>query len=63
MNRNLATVAFAIAALGLVAVFNIIPGAGTSAGLVMLALGGVLFLGQLLEQSSLQFWRSESWTT
>jgi hypothetical protein len=57
MNRNLATVAFTIAALGLVALFNVIPGASTSAGLVMLAIGGVLFLGQLLERSRWQLWR------
>ena len=56
MNRNLTIVAFTIAALGFVAVFNIVPGAGTLAGLVMLALGGVLFTGQLLEGSRLRLW-------
>ena len=58
MNRNLTTVAFTIAALGVVAAFDIIPGAGTSAGIVLLAIGGVLFLGQLIEPSRLRLlWR------
>jgi hypothetical protein len=58
MNRNLTTVAFSIAALGLVAAFDIIPGAGISAGIAMLAIGGVLFIGQLIEPTRLRLRRS-----
>jgi hypothetical protein len=45
MNPNLTAVAFTIAALGLVAVFDFIPGAGLTAGMIMLAIGGVLLTG------------------
>ena len=53
MNLNLTTVAFTIAALGLVAGFDLIPGAGLTAGMIMLAIGGVLLTGQLLDTSKL----------
>jgi hypothetical protein len=56
MNHNLTAVAFTIAALGLVAVFEIIPGAGVPAGVALLAIGGVLFMGQWLEPSRLRLW-------
>ena len=56
MNRNLTAVAFTIAALGLVAVFDIIPGAGIPAGMALLAIGGVLFTGQVIESSRLRLW-------
>ena len=39
MNANLTTVAFTIVVLGLLATFDVIPGAGFSAGLVILAVG------------------------
>ena len=54
MNLNLTAVAFTIAALGLVALFDIIPGAGIPAGVALLAIGGVLFIGQLIESSRLR---------
>ncbi len=54
MNHNITAVAFTIVALGLVAAFDIIPGAGFSAGIAMLAIGGVLFISQLIEPN--RFW-------
>jgi hypothetical protein len=42
----------------LVAAFDIIPGAGISAGIAMLATGGVLFIGQLIEPTRLRLRRS-----
>jgi hypothetical protein len=54
MNRNLTTVAFSIAALGLVAAFDIIAGAGISARIAMLATGGMLLINQLVESTSLR---------
>ncbi len=56
MNRNLTAVAFTIAALGLVAVFDIIPGAGIPAGVALLAIGGVLVIGQMIDSSRLRLW-------
>jgi hypothetical protein len=56
MNRNLTAVVFTVAALGLVAVFDIIPGAGIAAGIALLAASGVLFIGQLIESSALRLW-------
>ena len=54
MNHNITAAAFTIVALGLVAAFDIIPGAGISAGVAMLAIGGVLFIAQLIEPN--RFW-------
>ena len=56
MDRNLTTVAFTTAALGLLATFDIIPGAGTSAGIALLATGGLIVMGQLIEPSRLRLW-------
>ena len=47
MNHNLTAVAIMIAALGVVATFGIIPGAGFYAGIVMLIVGGGLLTAQL----------------
>jgi len=47
MNLNLITVALTLAVLGLVAAFDVIPGAGAWAGMTMFALGGILLMGQL----------------
>ena len=48
MNANLTTVAFTIVVLGLLATFDIIPGAGFSAGLVILAVGLTVFTVQVI---------------
>jgi hypothetical protein len=37
----------------LVAAFDIIPGAGISAGIAMFAIGSALFIGQLIEPTKL----------
>ena len=54
MNHNITAAAFTIVALGLVAAFDVIPGAGISAGIAMIAIGGVLFIAQLIEPN--RFW-------
>jgi hypothetical protein len=48
MNRNLTTVALTIVALGLIAAFDIIPGAGFYAGVMMLTVGGGLLIALLV---------------
>ncbi len=57
MDRNLTTVAFTILALGGIAAFDIIPGAGFTAGAVLLAAGAMLFIGQFVE-AGLRFSRT-----
>ncbi len=49
MDRNLTTVALTILTLGGVAASDIIPGAGLTAGAVLLAAGGMIFIGQFVE--------------
>jgi hypothetical protein len=49
MDRNLTTVALTILTLGGIATFDIIPGAGFTAGAVLLAAGGMIFIGQFME--------------
>ncbi len=44
MDRNLIAVALTVFALGAIAAFDIIPGAGLYAGLVMAISGGVILL-------------------
>lgn len=51
MNHNLTAVALTIAALGLIAAFDIIPGAGFYAGIVMLTVGGGLLTALLALRS------------
>ena len=51
MNHNLTAVAFTLVALGIIAAFDIIPGAGFYAGVTMLAIGGVVLLGQLVARN------------
>lgn len=53
MNWNLITVAFTIVALGLFATFDIIPGAGFSAGVAMLATGASILILQSIARSTL----------
>ena len=48
MNANLTTVAFTIVVLGLLATFDVIPGAGFYAGAAMLAIGLTVFALQLI---------------
>ena len=52
MNRNLTTVTFTLVALGLVATFDIIPGAGFYAGVAMLAIGATVFTVQLIGRTT-----------
>jgi hypothetical protein len=52
MNRNLLTVTLTLVVLGLVATFDIIPGAGFYAGIVMLAIGATAFTVQLIGQTT-----------
>ena len=47
-NWNLSAVAFTILPLGMVAVFNIIPGPGYLGGIALLAIGGTLLIGDML---------------
>ena len=49
MDRNLTTVALTILALGGMAAFDIIPGVGLTACVVLFAAGGMLFIGQFME--------------
>jgi hypothetical protein len=51
LNRNLTAVAFTIVALGIIATFDIIPGAGLYAGITMLAIGAVALLDQLVTRN------------
>ena len=48
MNANLTTVAFTIVVLGFLATFDIIPGAGFYAGLVILVVGLTVFTVQVI---------------
>ncbi len=48
MNHNLTAVALTIFALGIIAAFEIIPGAGLYAGITMLLVGAVALLSQLV---------------
>lgn len=50
MNHNLTAVALTSVTLGIIAIFDIIQGAGFYAGAVMLALGGVVLLRQLVSR-------------
>ena len=52
MNRNLTTLTFTLVVLGLLATFDIIPGAGFYAGVVMLAIGVTAFAIQLLGRNT-----------
>jgi hypothetical protein len=52
MNHNLTAVALTLLALGLIAAFDIIPGAGFYAGIVMLTAGG----GSLAAQFAMRTW-------
>ena len=52
MNRNLTTVTFTLVVLGLLATFDIIPGAGFYAGIVMLAIGVTAFTVQLIGRNT-----------
>jgi hypothetical protein len=52
MNANLTTVAFTIVVLGLLATFDVIPGAGFSAGLVILAVGLTVFTVQVIGRNT-----------
>ncbi len=56
MDRNITAVAATVLALGGIAMFDIIPGAGFTAGTVLLAAGAMLFVSQLVEVG-LQFSR------
>ena len=49
MDRNLITVALTVLALGGIAIFDIIPGAGFAAGAVLLAAGAMLFTSGFME--------------
>ena len=49
MDRNLTTVALIVFTLGGVVALDIIPGAGFTAGTVLLAAGGMIFIGQFME--------------
>jgi hypothetical protein len=49
MNGNLIAVALTVGVLGAVAAFDIIPGAGLYAGLVMLALAGAALTPSMAE--------------
>jgi len=52
MNANLTTVAFTIVVLGLLATFDVIPGAGFYAGLVILAIGLTVFTVQVIGRNT-----------
>jgi hypothetical protein len=61
MNWNLIVLALTSTALGLLATFDIIPGAGFNAGLVMLAIGGtVLGLQTAKRNGLLPLWNLRS---
>ena len=52
MNPNLTTVTFTLVVLGLLAAFDIVPGAGFSAGVVMLTIGAAVFTVQLIGRNT-----------
>jgi hypothetical protein len=52
MNLNLTVVAVTIIALGALAAFEVIPGAGFSAGVVMLVIGFLIVLVQLIARDT-----------
>ena len=52
MNPSLTTVSFTLVVLGLLATFDVIPGAGFYAGVVMLAIGVTAFAIQLLGRNT-----------
>ena len=52
MNGNLVAVALTVGVLGAVAAFDLIPGAGLYAGLVMLVLAGAALIPALAEWST-----------
>lgn len=52
MNANLTTVAFTIVVLGLLATFDVIPGAGFYAGLVILAVGLTVLSVQVIGRNT-----------
>ncbi len=49
VDRNLITVALTVLALGGIAMFDIIPGAGFTAGAVLIAAGAMLFISGFME--------------
>ena len=61
MNHNLTAVALTIMTLGIIAIFNIIPGAGFYAGAIMLACGGAILLGQFVTREG-PFLSPAGWT-
>jgi hypothetical protein len=54
MNWNLITVACTALALGVVATFDVIPGAGVYAGLAMIGVGIIIIALQLFAASPMQ---------
>src|SRR5215207_6654254 len=52
MNPNLTTVTVTLVVLGLLAAFDIVPGAGFYAGVVMLAIGAAVFTVQLIGRNT-----------
>ena len=52
MNPNLTAVTFTLVVLGLLAAFDIVPGAGFSAGVAMLAIGAAVFTVQLVGRNT-----------
>src|SRR5215218_33218 len=52
MNPNLTTVTFTLVVLGLLAAFDIVPGAGFYAGVAMLAIGAAVFTVQLIGRNT-----------
>ncbi len=52
MNTNLTAVTFTLVVLGLLAAFDIVPGAGFYAGVVMLTIGAAVFTVQLIGRNT-----------
>jgi hypothetical protein len=52
MNPNLTTATFTLVVLGLLAAFDIVPGAGFYAGVAMLAIGAAVFTVQLIGRNT-----------
>jgi hypothetical protein len=52
MNLNLTAVTFTLVVLGLLAAFDIVPGAGFYAGVAMLAIGTAVFTVQLIGRNT-----------
>ena len=52
MNPNHTTVTFTLVVLGLLAAFDIVPGAGFYAGVAMLAIGAAVFIVQLIGRNT-----------